>query len=294
MGLANSEPAGERAWRVAMWSTVGLGVPTVTVVRLALFSNDALEGLGWQSVAVITWSAAGSSTSRWARSPSSGPNTTDGDPEPAVHRVFLRLFRHDIRNCANTILGHTDVVAASESAPERSVEVLRRRIDHLMNLSGAARQLDELQSESATERVDLVALVEDQVAAIRASHPDVRVETDLPADATVSADDLLRSVVDNLLLNAVEHGDDQPRVRVAAIRSGIVGRSVELGVEDDGPGFTDDELAVHARSTETDLRHCDGIGLWLARWIVDAYGGKLAVDNADDGPAVVTVTLPSA
>jgi two-component system OmpR family sensor kinase len=74
------------------------------------------------------------------------------------------------------------------------------------------------------------------------------------------------------------------------------GDAVRLRVADDGPGFTDAELAVHADDavTETALQHSDGVGLWLVRWIVDAYGGEFAVRNADDGGAVVTVTLPAA
>jgi K+-sensing histidine kinase KdpD len=72
--------------------------------------------------------------------------------------------------------------------------------------------------------------------------------------------------------------------------------AVQLRVEDDGPGFTEAELAVHATTgtTETALQHSDGIGLWLVRWIVDAYEGEFDIANADDGGAIVTVTLPAA
>jgi signal transduction histidine kinase len=74
------------------------------------------------------------------------------------------------------------------------------------------------------------------------------------------------------------------------------GDTVLFRVADDGPGFTDAELAVHAdaEATETALRHSDGVGLWLVRWIVDAYDGDVTVENGDDCGAVVTVRLPPA
>jgi signal transduction histidine kinase len=100
--------------------------------------------------------------------------------------------------------------------------------------------------------------------------------------------------------DAVEHGstDSQPKaddwLRVT-VRPDGRGKAVVLRVEDDGPGFTDTELAVHAdaQTTETALRHSDGVGLWLVRWIVDAYDGEFTVENGDDGGAVVTVRLPT-
>jgi signal transduction histidine kinase len=47
------------------------------------------------------------------------------------------------------------------------------------------------------------------------------------------------------------------------------------------------------RGTETPLRHSQGLGLWLSRWILDGSGGTIAFEECEDGTTVV-VTLPVA
>lgn len=291
IGLANSELSGERIWRVALWGTVGLGVPTVLIVLLAGFFREALAGLGWPSVAMVNVAGGG------VVGILVGTITelkAEHDRTIALNQrntVFLRLFRHDIRNSVTAALGHLDLIADDPSSADRSIEIVQRRIDRIAELSEAARQLDELESHSTTEPVDLLALVRDRLEDLRRTYPAVEFETDLPSEATVAANDLLASVLDNVLLNAIEHNDGEPEVRVTIARDEP---SVELRIEDDGPGFSENELSVHADANETAMRHSDGIGLWLARWIVDSYGGDLSIGNAETGGAVVTVELPLA
>jgi Signal transduction histidine kinase len=60
------------------------------------------------------------------------------------------------------------------------------------------------------------------------------------------------------------------------------GQFWRLSVADDGPGIPDDERMVLNRATETSLEHGSGLGLWLAKWLVDASGGGLTF-AVDDG-----------
>lgn len=294
LGLANSDLGEERIWRVAQWATIGLGVPSLLAVLVMLFYRQALEGLGWRSVVVLNVAGGGVvgilvGTITELRAEHDRATTLN-----QRNAVFLRLFRHDIRNSVNLIQGHLDRLGPDRPPSPESLEIVRDQADHVLRLSDAARRLEELESGASTRPVDLAGVVADRVDQVREAHPEADVETDVPPEAYVRADDLLASVVDNLLTNAIEHGHDRPRVRVAVESAETPGRSVELSVRDDGPGFSEDELAVHSRAIETALRHSDGVGLWLARWIVDSYDGEFAVANAPDGGAVVTVTLPSA
>ncbi|MFB6256647.1 MAG: sensor histidine kinase [Haloplanus sp.] len=164
--------------------------------------------------------------------------------------------------------------------------------------------------------VNLSALVRDRLDELRRSTDSVTVETDID-ETYVEANELLASVVDNLLRNAVEHGSTSNRTGSDnAVEHGSTsnrtesgnawlrvtvtptdrGDAVQFRIEDDGPGFTDAELAIHGdgRATESALQHSDGVGLWLVRWIVDAYDGRVDIGNAADGGAVVTVTLSRA
>lgn len=305
VGLARSTLDDERVWRVAGWSTLGLGVPTVLIVLFILLAPSLLRGIGWRSVVIVNIAAGGIvgvlvGSLLELRAEHERTRTLN-----QRNRVFLRLFRHDIRTSVNLIRGHLDLVATETGTPLQSADVIRDHLAHIERLSDAANRLDDLESMTETKPVDVGRVVHERVDELRRSTDGVTVETDVDAAAYVRANDLLPSVVDNLLRNAVEHGSTGNRTRSddgecaawlrVTVRADTARRdAVVLRVEDDGPGFSDAELAVHtdAEATETALRHSDGIGLWLVRWIVDAYGGRFDVENAPDGGAVVTVRLP--
>jgi len=307
IGLARSQLDDERVWRVAGWSTLGLGIPTLAALLIVLFFPSALRGIGWRDIVIVNIAAGGVvgvlvGSLLELRAEHERTRTLN-----QRNTVFLRLFRHDIRTSVNLIRGHLDLVTDEAATPLESADVIRDHLAHIERLSGAASRLDDHESMTETKPVDLGVLVHERLDELRRSTDDVTVETKMHAESYVQANDLLSSVVDNLLRNAVEHGiaDGQsatdggtpttdPWVRVTI--EPVPGRrdAVRLRVEDSGPGFTDAELAVHAEATETALQHSDGVGLWLVRWIVDDYGGEFAVRNADDGGAVATVTLPRA
>ncbi|MFB6102181.1 MAG: hypothetical protein ABEJ73_06405 [Haloplanus sp.] len=59
VGLSHSGLDGERVWRVAAWSTLGLGVPTLLSVFLLLWVPATLGGVGWRSVVMVDITAGG-------------------------------------------------------------------------------------------------------------------------------------------------------------------------------------------------------------------------------------------
>lgn len=116
----------------------------------------------------------------------------------------------------------------------------------------------------------------------------------------------LVQVLVNLLLNAVQAsatpgaGGERPSgarpvgARQVVVRAGPRAGGVELTVADDGPGLAP---AVRARLFEpfvTTRPDGMGIGLWLARTLVEAHGGRLTADPARDGGACFRLWLPVA
>jgi signal transduction histidine kinase len=294
LALSRSDLNGERVWRVAAWSTIGLGIPTLLVVGVLLWAPSTFRGVGWRSVVIVTIASGGvvgvlvgsllELHAEHERTRTLNQRNT----------VFLRLFRHDIRTSVNIVRGHVELLTSAERAPPDCVEVIDDQLDHIARLSDAANRLDDLESMSETTPVDLGALAAERIDELRRIHRDVAVETEIERETYVQANDLLASVVDNLLRNAVEHNEGDPWLCVTVRPPPSRADAVELRVRDDGPGFSEAELAVHTGGVETALRHSDGVGLWLVRWITDAYGGSVAVENASDGGAVVTIILPAA
>lgn len=110
-------------------------------------------------------------------------------------------------------------------------------------------------------------------------------------DAAVLAGAHVDVAVRERLENAFLYSGDTPSITGSRIDS-----LVELTISDSGPGFPDGELAlIGDDDVETQLKHSNGLGLWLSKWILETYGGSLTLRNAADGEGTsVTVELPAA
>jgi two-component system sensor histidine kinase HydH len=101
----------------------------------------------------------------------------------------------------------------------------------------------------------------------------------------------LRSVVENLMKNAVESGPDpRPRVVVSRPKAG----TARLEVLDSGTGFTPESLKQALNPFFTTKTTGTGIGLSIADIFVQAAGGKLKLENRPEGGARVVLDLPEA
>jgi two-component system OmpR family sensor kinase len=76
------------------------------------------------------------------------------------------------------------------------------------------------------------------------------------------------------------------------------GRTIELNVTDDGPGVEPAELASifdpFFRGSGAKATQGHGLGLAIARRVVEAHGGTVAASNRPSGGLAVTIRLPSA
>jgi len=67
-----------------------------------------------------------------------------------------------------------------------------------------------------------------------------------------------------------------------------------IDVADEGPGIPPEERATLVGDAETPLRHGSGLGVWLVRFVVEQFGGHVAVRERDPAGSVVELTVPVA
>ena len=179
-----------------------------------------------------------------------------------------------------------------------------RRIDRLISDIAEASRLDAQLSRSRFEPVDLAALVNDAIAARVTRDPAIagRFLVDAPyyGEAVVNGDNgrLIR-VFDNLVDNALSFAPDASPIRVQIARHEP---NVILAIDDDGPGISEaarDAIFTRFHSDRPDAddfgRH-SGLGLAIARTIIAAHDGTIAVfdSTTGSGGARFVVTLPAA
>jgi signal transduction histidine kinase len=207
--------------------------------------------------------------------------------------VLNRVLRHDIRNDINLVEGYVDMADTDRLPTPEAHRMIRNKAGDIAALSHRARKVEELlHDEALEESIDLVSIVAEEVARIREGHPDdVSVEFHAPETAVVVGNELLNSVVDNLLENAVEHTRTSP-VEIE-VRITDTGAGFELKVTDNGPGLPEHERRIFTEGEESKLQHSSGMGLWLVNWIVPEFGGTIHLGDEHSEGACIRVWLPT-
>ncbi len=141
----------------------------------------------------------------------------------------------------------------------------------------------QAQPRKAPLRIDL--LIEEVASSVRVDDAEVVANS---AEAVVVDADyaLLRQVTENLTHNAASRANN---VELSVMRMGDL---VTLQISDDGPGF-DEEILPHVfeRFRRGDNRGSTGLGMAIAKSIVEAHGGSVSAANSNSGGAIVKLHL---
>lgn len=208
--------------------------------------------------------------------------------------MLNQVLRHDIRNDLQQVLAYADLLADQvEDVDTSYLEKIHRNGEDAIELTNTAREITEVlyAEEERTKRVDLGKILEGEIDNLRDSYSQAVVHVDDPiSNAVVLADDLLDSVFRNLLKNAVGHNDKEiPEITVSTEEREA---NVEIRIEDNGPGISDDmkEKIFEKGEKDTGSRGT-GIGLYLVQTLVDNYGGEVWIEDNDPTGAVFVVVL---
>ena len=219
---------------------------------------------------------------------------------------FLAILSHELRTPLNAALGWAHMLREmprDAPATERAIETIYRNlmiqtrlVSDIVDVSRIAK--GALTIESAP--VDLASIINSAMDMVRepARVKRVTLESHVGGEAVALTGDSkrLEQVFWNLLSNGVRFGREGGFVRVHAE---LDGESIRVTVEDDGPGIDPEFLPYvfepFRQADASPRRAHDGLGLGLAiaRHLVELHGGSMAAGNAARGGAVLTVVLPA-
>jgi CheY-like chemotaxis protein/nitrogen-specific signal transduction histidine kinase len=219
---------------------------------------------------------------------------------------FLATVSHELRTPLTAILGWSRLLEGGtldDSVTQQAVEVIWR------NAKAQAQIVDDILDVSRIitgnlyldlHPLEVVPVVENAINVVRPTADAKGIKIEKYFDSTpamISGDaNRLQQVVWNLLSNAVKFTDSGGRVCVKVSRAG---GAVEVRVSDTGQGISREFLPYvfdrfrQADSTTTRQHGGLGLGLAIARHLVEIHGGTINAESGGDGRgATFTIRLP--
>jgi two-component system, OmpR family, sensor histidine kinase SaeS len=217
-----------------------------------------------------------------------------------ARRELVAWASHDLRTPLASMQAMIEAIEDGVATPEQYLPILREQVRALSSLVDDLFELARIDAgvlALSVHEVHVSSLVESAMRLLEpeAAARNVRLvaELDRSAAATVAPEKIER-VLFNLLTNAMRHTPDDGSI---AIRLEQDGRDVVVQVEDTGDGLPEDAPArMFDRFWRADRARSGGgmgIGLAIARGLVEAHGGRIWAENRREGGARVSFTLPA-
>lgn len=214
---------------------------------------------------------------------------------------FLADVSHELRTPLTILRGEADVALRSGEDPRTSLERIQGQAAELGqlldDLISFARSDAEPQTFVLAEtRLDDIVAAAVQEGETLAEPREVAIVTGTPTGARIDAD--FRRLKQALIIgidNAVRHSPPGGRIDITTERNS---EAAVVKIMDQGPGLADEdkphifERFFRGRSTENGFGQGLGIGLAIARDIVERHGGTIILDNRETSGAVLAITLP--
>lgn len=219
---------------------------------------------------------------------------------------FLASMSHELRTPLHTIIGFSELLAEQLEGPltekqSRFVGHILQDARHLLGLINEILDISKIESgrlELKYEEFDFAQCIEEVIAGVRnhAANKQIALENKSSFHNTFSADRLrVKEILYNLVSNAVKFTPAGGRVW---IESGQDNDFVYISVCDTGIGIPEDEQSsifdkfYQAKGSTRISQEGTGLGLPIAKQLVELHGGKIDLVSSYGSGSRFTVKLP--
>jgi signal transduction histidine kinase len=222
---------------------------------------------------------------------------------------FFSVINHEMRSPLTAIIGYTALLLSDAPLASMQPEMLRKVLDNgqrlldLVNNLLDISRLEDGKLQIQPQVVDLGDLADQAVAVVKPMAEDKRISITLNVPSALPSvyGDPRRvdQILINLLSNAVKYTPDTGSVTLSAQKDGA-GDMVRISVADTGTGIPAELLPhifdrfVRAERAERSHTTGTGLGLTIAKGLVEAHGGKIWVESEEGNGSTFTFTLQTA
>lgn len=220
-----------------------------------------------------------------------------------MRREFVSNVSHEIQSPLTSISGFAKAMKhkrLSEESRMHYLTIIEEESDRLSRISQNLLRLSSLQHDRHSVQAGTFRLDEQLRKVVIALEPqwsgkEIAVELDLEPVTVHADEDQLSQVWTNLLGNAIKFTPDRGKVHIRAYADD---RSAVVRITDNGIGIPEDQRIdifnpFHKADKARDRAVSgSGLGLSIAKQIVDLHEGEIRADGQSGGGAVFTVKLP--
>lgn len=220
--------------------------------------------------------------------------------------MFLANMSHELRTPLNAIIGFSEMIREgvhgdTDASYKEYANLINDSGTHLLSIITDTLDITKVETspvDLVDENFSIHNLVFECITLLihRAQENRVRLINNTPTTCRLRADRMrMKQIMLNLLTNAI-HFSSGGEITI------IVGRRFgrfAITVTDDGRGMTSEELTTALKpfgQNKRDIYHKDGeglgLGLPIARRLIEAHGGKMEVESARDKGTTVSIVLP--
>lgn len=215
-----------------------------------------------------------------------------------IKELFTDIMHHDLLNPLCIAKGFNELLQENETEPQKRIylETIERNLQKAADLINTATKFSKIESLESIEfeDLDLKAIIGEVIEDISpiAVRCGVRIENDTIRDMPVRASRIVEEIFSNLISNAIKYAPAGKRIIVSGEDSGDCWKII---VKDFGEGIKDsDKNMIFERFRRMDKKGVKGAGLGLAiaRKIVELHRGRIWVEDNPEGGAVFLVEIP--
>lgn len=294
--LASSPFEKRRIWWAGLWTMIGLtGIVAIVALVTAVQVMQGHEISEPTLIQEMLLAAGGGGIAGLLIGISTIKKTLNSEQVEQQRDTLIfvnKLLRHNVLNGMQVIQGNTDIL--EDHVEDEGVEFLEtteERSERIVTLINDVRALvDSVSGDRPLKAIPLRPAIEREVKKARAAHPEATIDVGLLPKTVVLADDLLNSVFENILTNAVEHNDEEtPRVEITVEKKD---KHVTVRIADNGPGLPpEDRDKLFEPGIQSVRSTGEGLGLYLVDKLVARYGGQATFEDNHPQGTVVALDL---
>jgi PAS domain S-box-containing protein len=205
------------------------------------------------------------------------------------------VIAHEVKNPLAGIRGVVQVIGGRLPAESTDAAMMKEIVSRIDSLNAMMQDLLLFARPPKPRRlpIEIVPLVQMTVDLLKRDHEasDVTIEVAGSAPPVAADPDMLKMVIQNLLINGVHATHGRGRIRVGV---DTVDTWCRIAIEDNGPGITPEIRDKIFTPFFTTKNRGTGLGLPTAKRFIDAHHGRIVVECPASGGTTVSIELPQA